>query len=90
MAEYRDASAALPLSLDPVAPSPGLKVRLLDGLSGAPVRSAPVFTRVFWAVAAIALFSLIGRSLLHPVECHGLPFKGEPGAPEASGELVWM
>jgi hypothetical protein len=87
VAEYRDASAALPLSLDPVAPSPALKARLLEGLSGAPVRSAPVFTRVFWGVAALALFALIGRTLFHPVECHELTFTSERGA---SGSLVWM
>lgn len=64
--EYRDAAAALPLSLDPVEPSPALRSRVL-GVVAPPVRrSAPVFTRVFWAAAAIVLFSLVIQSLRTP------------------------
>ena len=64
--EYRDAATALPLSMEPAAPSPGIKSRLLQSV--APVeRSAPVFTRVFWAIAAIALFAFVIHSLRNPV-----------------------
>jgi len=70
--EYRDAALAIPLSLEPVAPSPALKGRILDAVAPRAERSAPVFTRVFWSLAAVALFSFIGYSLIHP----GIPMSG--------------
>jgi anti-sigma-K factor RskA len=60
--EYRDAASALPLSLAPVEPSPALKSRILASAAGPVRRSAPVFTRVFWAAAALVLFALLIRS----------------------------
>jgi len=79
--EYRTAATSIPLSLEPVAPSPALKGRVLEAVAPAKPRSAPVFTRVFWAVAAIALFSFIGYSLLHPE----VPVTAPPGQPPVSG-----
>lgn len=75
--EYRDAATALPLSLEPVAPSPAARARLMAGLAGRAPRSAPVFTRLFWAAAAVLLISLIVRSLSTdmrelPIGGHGI------------------
>ncbi len=84
--EYRHAATALPRSLDPVEPTPGLKSRLLETVAPPAERSAPVFTRTFWGLAAVAVFSIIGYSLLHPTECHGLVFQG---GPEVTGDLLW-
>lgn len=87
--EYRDAASTLPLSLEPVAPAPALRSRVLEAVAPAAPRSAPVFTRVFWAVAAIALFVFVVKSLLNPVPTRELLVKGAPGAPAASGRLLY-
>jgi anti-sigma-K factor RskA len=61
--EYRDAATALPLSLEPVTPPPAIKSRLMEAIAPRAPRSAPVFTRLFWAAAAVALISTIFLSL---------------------------
>jgi anti-sigma-K factor RskA len=66
-----------------VAPSPALKARLMAGLSGRPPRSAPVFTRLFWAAAAVLLVSLIVRSL--STDMRELVVKRTPAAPAVEG-----
>jgi anti-sigma-K factor RskA len=81
--EYRDAATALPLSLDPSAPRPETRARLLEGLSGRAPRSAPVFTRVFWAAAALVLFALLFRSV--PSEMRDLSIVHTQDAPAAGG-----
>lgn len=72
--EYRDTASALPLSLDPVEPSPALRSRVLASVAAPVRRSAPVFTRVFWAAAAIVLISLLIRSIGAPEQ--KLPWTG--------------
>lgn len=85
MTEYRDAATALPLSLEPVAPSPAVRARLLAGVSSRAPRSAPVFTRVFWAAAALLLFAVILRSISS--DTRELALHGTPEVPEARGML---
>jgi anti-sigma-K factor RskA len=85
--EYREAATALPLSLEPMEPSPSIKSRLLESLAGPVKRSAPVFTRVFWAAAAVALFSVIVLSLRNAPETHLIEINGTQDAPAAHGML---
>jgi anti-sigma-K factor RskA len=87
--EYRDATAALPLSLEPLAPSPAGKGRLLDSVATPAQRSAPVFTRVFWAAAALLLAVALLRSLSAPPELPGMDLRGDRPAPSARGRIVW-
>jgi anti-sigma-K factor RskA len=87
--DYREATTVLALSLEPLTPSPAVKSRLLEAVTPSPQRSAPVFTRVFWAVAAIFLVSLLVRSLISPVEPPGLLLEGDRPAPSAKGRIVW-
>jgi len=86
--EYRDAASALPLSLDPVDPSPALKSRVLAAAAGPVRRSAPVFTRVFWAAAALFLFALLMRSFSPGLEKHEIRWS-PAAAPTVAGTLEW-
>jgi len=86
--EYRSAATALPLSLEPVAPAPGIRGRLLDAVSPAKPRSAPVFTRVFWAAAAVFLFSLVFIGIRKPDEMRKVPVNGMPDHRNVQGEAM--
>ena len=79
----------LPFSLEPLTPSPAVKSRLLEAVTPPSQRSAPVFTRVFWTVAAIFLVSILVRSLVSPAEAPGLSLDGDKPAPSAKGRIVW-
>jgi len=68
--EYREAATALPLSLEPATPPPSIKSRLMETIAPPVQRSAPVFTRLFWAAAAVLLFSLIFVSLKNTSDTH--------------------
>jgi len=68
-----------------VAPSPAVKTRLMAGLAGRPQRSAPVFTRFFWAAAAAGLFALIVNSV--STDMRDLPVVRRPDAPAAEGTM---
>jgi anti-sigma-K factor RskA len=72
-----------------MTPSPAIKSRLLDAVAPPVHRSAPVFTRVFWAAAAICLLSLLVRSLISPVEAPGMDLRGDKPALSAKGRIVW-
>jgi len=85
--EYREAATALPLSLEPVTPPPSIKSRLMETIAPPVQRSAPVFTRLFWAAAAVLLFSLIFVSLRHNPETHIVVIIGTKEAPAAQGVL---
>jgi anti-sigma-K factor RskA len=85
----REAAASLALALEPIAPSPAAKAKLLDAVTPPAQRSAPIFTRVFWAVAALFLISLLVRSLISPVEPESLALEGDKPAPAAKGRIVW-
>lgn len=87
--EYREAATSLALSLEPVAPSPEIKSRLLDRIAAPAQRSAPIFTRVFWTVAALFLIGILVRSLLFPVHPQSMPLRGEMPAPLATGSIAW-
>lgn len=87
--EYRETATALPRALDPVAPSPSAKGRLMESIAPAAPRSAPVFTRLFWSLAAVVLIALIGRSLLHPPRVDSMNLIGDKAAPSARGQLTW-
>ena len=86
--EYREAATALPLSLNPVNPPPAVKRRLMEAIAPPVRRSAPVFTRLFWAAAAIALFSIIVVSLRNAPDPHPVVMNGTKEAPDAHGLLV--
>jgi len=87
--DYREATTVLALSLEPLTPSPAVKSRLLAAVAPPAQRSAPVFTRVFWALAAIVLIGLLVRSLISPVEPAGLQLEGDRPAPSAKGRIIW-
>lgn len=76
----------LPRSLEPVQPSAAVKGRVLEAVAGPVRRSAPVFTRVFWAVAAIVLFSAVVSNLRRPLQTHALDVKG---AGQVRGRVQW-
>jgi len=61
--EYQEAATALPLSLTPLAPSESLKTRVLTAATGRQAPRQALFSRVFWAAAAIVLVALILNSL---------------------------
>ncbi|HEV3027458.1 MAG TPA: anti-sigma factor, partial [Planctomycetota bacterium] len=48
---------------------------------------APVFTRLFWAAAAVALFSMIFVSLRHAPEMRELSWNPTSDAPAAHGSM---
>jgi len=87
--EYRDAAALLPLALEPLPPTPAVRSRLLDAVAPPAQRSAPVFTRVFWAAAAIFLAALLFRSLRSPVDPATMELRGDRPSPSAKGRLLW-
>lgn len=86
--EYRAAATALPLSLEPVAPSPAVRSRLLEAVAPAAPRSAPVFTRVFWAAAAVFLISLVVLGIRKPEDARRLPVNGMPDYLSVRGEAL--
>jgi anti-sigma-K factor RskA len=75
--EYQETATALPLSLPPVAPSAGLKARVMAAATGRKAPRRALLSRVFWAAAAIALFALILQSLTGP---NVKRFEGKDGA----------
>jgi hypothetical protein len=85
VAEFRDAAAALPLSLDPVAPSPGARARLLSSIAAPSRRAAPLFTRFFWTAAAAALFAMVFVSLRRLPDAQEIALYGTLDAPDAKG-----
>ncbi len=87
MNEYREAATALPLSLEPLAPPASIKSRVLQSCTGPVERSAPVFTRLFWAAAAVALIGFIVVSLRNTPEARDVALRGTPDAPQAHGTL---
>jgi len=59
----------------------------MEAISPPVRRSAPVFTRLFWAAAAVILFSLIFVSLRNSSETHTVVMNGTKEAPAAQGIL---
>jgi anti-sigma-K factor RskA len=57
----------------------------MAGLAGRRPRSAPVFTRLFWAAAAAILFTVIVRSL--PTDLRDLPVARTPDGPGVEGTM---
>jgi len=85
--EYREAATALPLSLSPMAPSAGLKTRVMAAATGRPAPRRALVSRVFWAAAAVVLFSLMLNSLWN--KSTRLELKGLDPAPQARGWVRW-
>ena len=90
MREYQEASTAVPLSLPPATPSPGLKGRVLAAATGRGTPRPAILTRVFWAAAAVVLFALMAGNLFHETEyTHSVRIKGTEHAPAAEGLVLW-
>jgi anti-sigma-K factor RskA len=85
--EHQNASIALPLSLGAVTPPAGLKSRVLAAATGEKAPRPAILTRLFWAAAAIVLFSFVVRSLSISTEVHDLDLKGTKHAPAAKGRI---
>jgi anti-sigma-K factor RskA len=74
-----------------VAPSPGLKDRVLAAATGQKAARPAMLSRVFWSAAAVFLFvMLIGnlfRDREYPNEAGVTP---GPGAPAVTGRVLWV
>jgi len=90
--EYREASTAIPHALDPVAPSPGLKDRVLAAATGQKAVRPAMLSRVFWSAAAVVLFALLLGTLFREREYRSeVKFVGtRDAAPAATGRLLWV
>ena len=91
MREYQEASTALPMSIPPATPSPGLKSRVLAAATGHAKPRPAILTRVFWAAAAVLLFALMISSLFESPEYDGfVDLRGtQDAAPAALGRIYW-
>ena len=86
--EYQEASTALPRSLEPVMPSDALKSRVLAAATGQSAPRTALATRVFWAAAAVVLFSvLIGNLTQETYESYVMA--GADPIPGAKGTVRW-
>lgn len=87
--EYQQAATALPLSLPPVDPSPGLRARVLaTATEGRPPKPA-VFTWFFWSAAALCLVSLALWALVRPTgPGQDMRFVATAAAPDARGHAA--
>ena len=63
MAQYQEAATAIPRSLAPLEPSESLRSRGLEAAVGRQAPRRATLSRIFWAAAAVVLFSLIFSSL---------------------------
>ncbi|HVE41826.1 MAG TPA: anti-sigma factor [Planctomycetota bacterium] len=63
MKEYQEAATGLPRSLSPIAPSEGLKSRVMAAAAGRQAPRRAILSRVFWAAAAVVLLALLVTSL---------------------------
>src|SRR6185295_13140613 len=89
--EYQEASTALPQALEPVAPSPGLKDRVLAAATGQKTARPAMLSRVFWSAAAAFLFVLLIGNLFREREyTNEAVVKPGPGAPAAAGKVLWV
>jgi anti-sigma-K factor RskA len=86
--DYQEAATALPRALDPVAPSAGLKSRVLAAATGQSAPRPAVATRVFWAAAAVVLFSVIVGTLNEPTY-ESYVMAGADPIPGARGSVRW-
>jgi anti-sigma-K factor RskA len=86
--EYQEAATAIPRSLPPLAPSEGLRTRVLEAAAGRQAPRRALFSRVFWAAAAIFLFALLLNSLTR-APWKAIQAKGTKDAPSAQGDLRW-
>jgi anti-sigma-K factor RskA len=85
--EYQEAATALPLSLSPIAPSAGLKTRVMAAAGGQQAPRRPLLSRVFWAAAAVVLFGLVINSLSDTSV--KLRWTGTEAAPKVAGTARW-
>jgi anti-sigma-K factor RskA len=88
--ESQDAAAGLALSLEPVAPRPELRARVLAAATGsAPAPRPAMATRLFWSgLAVLGLLALL-VSLFSDFESTENPLKaGDKYAP-AAGKVFW-
>jgi anti-sigma-K factor RskA len=83
--EYQNASTALPLSLKPIAPSEGLKSRVLASVTGRQAPRRAILSRVFWAAAAVVLITLLITSLTD--SSVKLPLKGVDAKSKVDGKI---
>ncbi len=83
MKEYQEAATALPRSLAPIAPSEGLKSRVMAAAAGRQAPRRAVLSRVFWAAAAVVLLALLVTSLTDTSV--KLYWKGTDAAPKVAG-----
>jgi anti-sigma-K factor RskA len=91
--EYQNASTAIPYALDPVAPSSGLKDRVIAAATGQKTAVRPaMLSRVFWSAAAVILFSiLVGTLFSTPDYKFEFAMTGpKEVAPAAAGKVVWV
>jgi anti-sigma-K factor RskA len=88
--EYQEASAAVPMSLPPATPSPGLKSRVLAAATGQAKPRPAILTRIFWSAAAVLLFAFLIVSLCNPPEYDSsMTLTGTKDAPAAHGRISW-
>jgi anti-sigma-K factor RskA len=86
--EYQNASTALPLSLGPVTPPAGLKSRVLAAATGEKSPRPAILTRLFWAAAAVLLFSfVVGNLFKDDYKPAGAQVQNP--APDAKGLIQW-
>jgi len=89
--EYQQASTALPAALEPMAPSAGLRDRVLAATTGRKAVRPAILSRVFWSAAALFLFALLFGSLFRERQ---YPFEtgivATDAAPSATGRIRWV
>jgi len=89
--EYQEASTAIPAALEPAAPSPGLRDRVLAVATRRKAARPATLSRVFWSAAALFLFALLFGSLFRERD---YPFEATVvatnAAPSAEGGVHWV
>ena len=74
-----------------MAPSPGLKDRVLAAATGQKAVRPAMLSRVFWSAAAAFLFVLLIGNLFREREyTNEAVVKPGPGAPAAAGKVLWV
>lgn len=74
-----------------MAPSPGLKDRVLAAATGQKAARPAMLSRVFWSAAAAFLFVLLIGNLFRDREYpNEAVVKAQPAAPAATGKILWV